>query len=86
MEKKKPRMLTARKFAQEMKISYTTIMAWLDAGIVPGAALADDERGPYWQIPETALKMERPKRGRKPKSENVGEAKPAKKAAKKAGN
>jgi hypothetical protein len=73
MEKKKPRMLTAKKFAQEMKVSYTTVMAWLDLDIIPDAEKTQDERGVFWQIPETSLHMERPRRGRKPKSsKNAG--------------
>lgn len=61
-------MFTAKKFAQEMAISYTTVMTWLNLGIIPDAELVKDERGIFWQIPETSLQMERPRRGRKPKS------------------
>jgi hypothetical protein len=30
-------------------------MTWLDLGIIPGAEIAKDERGVFWQIPETSL-------------------------------
>jgi hypothetical protein len=30
-------------------------MTWLDLGIIPGAKIAKDERGVFWQIPETSL-------------------------------
>ncbi len=77
-------MFTAVKFAGEMGISYPTIVRWLKRGIVPGAILEETPAGSYWQIPESALTMERPKAGRKPKAESAGEAKPARKAKGKA--
>jgi hypothetical protein len=62
--KKRIRMLTAVQFAKEASISYTTVMSWLKQGLVPGAEKKADHRGEYWDIPDTALKMERPKAGR----------------------
>jgi len=29
-------------------------MMWLDLGIISGTEIAKDERGVYWQIPETS--------------------------------
>jgi len=58
-------MLTAVQFAREIGASYPTVISWLDQGIVPGAVKQSDQRGEYWEIPEAALNMERPKRGRK---------------------
>jgi len=78
-------MFTAVKFAGEMGISYPTMVRWLKRGLVPGATLEETPAGSYWQIPESALTMERPKVGRKPKAKGAGEAKPAKKARKKSG-
>lgn len=61
-------MYTAVKFAEEMGISYPTIVRWLKRGLVPGAKLEETLTGSVWQIPESALKMERPQLGRKPKA------------------
>lgn len=72
-------MFTAVKFAGEMGVSYPTVMRWLRQKLVPGAQLEETLTGNVWQIPESALKMEKPKAGRKP---NV---KPSK-ASRKAGN
>lgn len=59
--------MTAKEFAQEMKVHYRTALNWLRDGIVPGA----EEKplpigGTYWEIPRAALKMEKPKRGPAP--------------------
>lgn len=71
-------MLTARKFAQEMGVDYTTVVRWLKNQLVPGAVRQESaDRGAWWEIPETSLKMEKPKPGPKPA---------AKKRASKKGN
>ncbi len=58
--------MTATNFAREMGISYPTVIRWLDRQLVPGAELKESpERGKWWEIPETALKMERPTPGPK---------------------
>jgi hypothetical protein len=62
---KKARTMTAREFAEEMSVNYRTALNWLDAGIVPGAERKTSPIGEYWEIPEKALKMERPKPGPK---------------------
>jgi hypothetical protein len=67
----KKRLLTASAFAKEIGVSYPTVISWLDQEIVPGAVKKSDHRGEYWEIPEDALKMERPKRGPKPKAKNA---------------
>lgn len=61
-------MYTAVKFAERMRVSYPTIVRWLKMGIVPGAELEETPAGSYWQIPESAVNMQRPKVGRKPGS------------------
>ncbi len=73
--------MTATQFSKEIGASYPTIISWLDMGIVPGAIKQSDARGEYWEIPESALNMERPKRGR---PANMATAKPAKSRGKKA--
>ncbi|HYE72615.1 MAG TPA: hypothetical protein VEF04_04755 [Blastocatellia bacterium] len=64
--RKKERMLTAVQFSKEIGASYPTVINWLDKGLVPNAEKITDERGTVWRIPESALKMSRPKRGPKP--------------------
>lgn len=64
--------MTAVQFAKEIGASYPTVVGWLSQGIVPGARKMSDARGEYWQIPEDALKMERPRRGPKPKKAKAG--------------
>jgi hypothetical protein len=68
MSKKQSRVLTARQFAEEMKINYRTALNWLEAQLVPGAQRQPSPVGEYWEIPEAALKMKRPKRGPIPKA------------------
>jgi hypothetical protein len=63
--RKKGRVMTAKQFAQEMGINYRTALNWLDAGIVPGARKKESLVGEYWEVPESALKMDRPKPGPK---------------------
>lgn len=60
-------MISTTAFAEKMGIHYRTALNWLRDGLVPGA----NERelpggiGNYWEIPVTALSMERPKPGPK---------------------
>jgi hypothetical protein len=73
--KKEGRVMTATVFAEEMGVSYPTVVRWLKRKIVPGAILRESpDRGKWWEIPEVALQMERPKSGPKP-----GDKKSAKK-------
>jgi hypothetical protein len=74
MSKKPSRVLTAKQFAEEMKINYRTALNWLEAQLVPGAQRQPSPVGEYWEIPETALKMERPKRGPIPKAKATAKA------------
>jgi hypothetical protein len=67
--KKRIRMLTAVQFAKEAGISYPTVISWLKQGLVPEAEKKSDHRGEYWEIPDSALKMERPKAGRPAKQQ-----------------
>ena len=68
MAKKQPRIMTAKQFAEEMKVNYRTALNWLEADLVPGAERRVSPIGEYWEIPETALGMERPRPGPKPKA------------------
>ncbi|HEV2664486.1 MAG TPA: hypothetical protein VG324_06225 [Blastocatellia bacterium] len=75
--------MTATVFAQEMGVDYSTVMRWLKRQLVPGAVLREaPERGKWWEIPESALQMERPKWGGPPRGMD---ATGVKKAAKKKG-
>jgi predicted site-specific integrase-resolvase len=62
---------TAVKFAEKLNISYPTVIRWLKQGIVPDATWEQTPMGKVWQIPESALKMERPRPGPKKKEEAV---------------
>ncbi len=66
MSKKQTQMLTAKQFAERMAINYRTALNWLEADLVPGAVRKESLVGSHWEIPEAALKMERPKPGPKP--------------------
>lgn len=83
MSKKK--MLTPRQFAEEMGINYRTALNWLEAGYVPGAVRREVLAGNYWEVPADALRMERPKRGPKPKANGNGSSKGGRPSSKKGG-
>ncbi len=76
MSKKPARLMTARQFAERMDVNYRTALNWLEAGLVPGAERKQSLIGDHWEIPETALKMERPKRGPTPKAKPTNAAQP----------
>ncbi len=60
-------MLSTREFAEKMSVNYRTALKWLQSGIVPGATEQKLPNGIiFWDIPATALMMERPKKGPKP--------------------
>jgi hypothetical protein len=90
MKRKPTDMLTARTFAKEKGVSYTTIMAWLRDGLIPGAAQEETPIGKVWQIPASSLeKVERRKPGPKPPTDVgdqvgplAGETKPKRRASK----
>ena len=63
---KKGTVFTVRQFAKAMEVTYVTVLNWLSAGIVPGAIKRQCPIGEWWEIPEKALEMERPKTGPKP--------------------
>jgi hypothetical protein len=56
-------ILNAGDFAICMDVDYSTVMRWLKRGLVPNAALMRDHRGKWWEIPQSALQMERPQPG-----------------------
>lgn len=64
-------MLTAKKFAERVGVTYPTVIAWLKKGLVPGAKLQEDTQfGTYWEIPVTSLdKVQKQKTGPKPKKD-----------------
>jgi len=71
--KGKEKLLTATEFAREIDYDYTTVIRWLKKGIVPGAECEEVSAGlKVWRIPESALKMEKPRLGRKRKGSRKG--------------
>jgi hypothetical protein len=58
-------MITAREFAQAIDRPYSTVTAWLAAGLVEGAEAFEVGTVKVWQVPIDAVKSFRPpKRGR----------------------
>lgn len=74
-------MLTPRQFAEAKNVAYTTVMFWLNQGLIKGARKNETPTGHYWEIPATLVEtFERPKAGRPAKAAVT--AKAGKKAAK----
>lgn len=66
--------MTATAFAEKMGVNFSTVMRWLRRKIVPGAVLRESpDRGKWWEIPESALQMERPKWGGPKKKTTCGQ-------------
>lgn len=66
-KKEKPEMISTTAFAERMAVNYRTALNWLRAGLVPGAIehQLPGGVGNYWEIPVTALEMDKPKPGPK---------------------
>jgi hypothetical protein len=57
--------LSPRQLAEQMNVAYTTVMSWLQQGLIEGAIKQETPHGHYWEIPLSALKtFKRPKVGR----------------------
>jgi hypothetical protein len=87
MRKEEETPMTAVTFAEAMDVDYTTVMRWLRNKLVPGAEQIEPIPGmKIWQIPSSALQMDRPKSGPKRESDSApaieAAAKPAKRARK----
>jgi hypothetical protein len=67
MSRKGSGAMTAKQFAKKMGVHYRTVLNWLDAGLIAGAERKSSIIGEYWEVPESALKMDRPKMGPKPR-------------------
>lgn len=65
--KGKKDVITTYEFAEHFGAAYTTVMTWLQRGIIPGAQLVDAPRGAVWEIPVTALNTFKPPRMGRPK-------------------
>lgn len=59
--------LTAQQFAEAMGVHYRTVLNWLHRQLIPGAVEKETPFGAYWEIPRSALTMEKPRPGPKPK-------------------
>lgn len=77
----KKKMLSPRQYADTIETPYTTVMTWLQGGLVPQAVKRETPTGHYWEVPEDAKPPEL-KPGPKPKAAGK-EVKPGKKAGKK---
>jgi hypothetical protein len=71
------KMLTPRQLAEQMDVAYTTVMSWLQQGLIEGAVKQKTPHGHYWEIPVSVTKtFKRPTPGRppKPKAAKKGKA------------
>ena len=59
-------MLSPRQYAEAIEKPYTTVMFWLQTGLIPQAVKQDTPTGHFWMIPE-GTKPPELKRGPKPK-------------------
>lgn len=70
-ESDQAQMISTTTFAKGMGVNYRTALNWLRAGRVPGAVerkMPGEKGNIYWEIPVTALEMNKPiKPGPKPK-------------------
>lgn len=66
-------MLTPRKYAELKGVAYTTVMNWLQQGLIPQAVKHPTLTGHYWEIPDSAPEP------------NLQPGRPSTKAAKKGG-
>ena len=71
MNKSNSQNMTAKQFAEKMKVNYRTALRWLESGLVLGAERKNSPVGDYWDIPVSALEMERPKPGPKAKKDKA---------------
>ena len=70
-------MISPQEFADEVGRPYQTILYWLRKGLVPGAEVKQESRGPVYSVPADAARtfeQWEPKQGRprKPLSELKG--------------
>lgn len=64
-------MLTPRQFAEAKQVAYTTVMFWLNQGLIADAERHETPTGHYWEIPATAVNtFQRPKTGRPSKGKS----------------
>lgn len=68
-------MLTSKQYAKLHETPYTTVLSWLQRGLIPGATKITLPFGlHYWQIPENAPKPQLTK-GPKPTKKKKGTTK-----------
>jgi hypothetical protein len=66
--KSSAKSLTPRQYSEKHGVAYTTVLNWLNLGLIPGAQREQlPFGGYYWMIPESAPKPTL-KTGPKPKS------------------
>jgi hypothetical protein len=69
MKGRETKMLTARQFANRHGVPHSTVIFWLNKGVIPGAEkleIAVGGKGFLWRIPDDAQLPKLPK-GPKPK-------------------
>ena len=70
---KKQEMITTREFAELIGRPYSTVVAWLREGRVPGAKAFKETSGTVYRVPRSAVETFKdggPRRGRPPKNKS----------------
>lgn len=73
MKGRETKMLTARQFANMHGVPHSTVISWLNKGVIPGAEKLEipvGGKGFLWRIPDDASLPKLPK-GPKPKHKTV---------------
>jgi excisionase family DNA binding protein len=61
--------LTTRQVAERLEVAYTTVMGWIERGLIP-VEEREESRGKIYLVPTAALKdFKKPQAGRPPKQE-----------------
>ena len=59
--------LTTRQVAERLEVAYTTVMGWIERGLIP-VEEREESRGKIYLVPAAALKdFKKPQAGRPPK-------------------
>jgi excisionase family DNA binding protein len=72
MKRKEAKMLTTKEVAERLGAAESSVRMWARNGRFSGAREIESPRGPYWEIPDTALEtfsMGKAGRPAKPKTE-----------------
>ena len=69
---KEPRMLRTKEVAEILGAAESSVRMWVRKGRFPGAQERQSPRGPYWEIPDTALEGFKMRRAGRPRKQDDG--------------